>query len=78
MFTVDFNCVRTLAALRACTCVAQANCAGRCNMTREPRRPTLLVLHAQRDQFPSARLLGLMGWERANSLRYATTTRATQ
>ena len=24
--TVDFNCVRTHAALRACTCVAQANC----------------------------------------------------
>ena len=29
--TVDFTCVRTPAALHACTCVAQANCV-RCNM----------------------------------------------
>ena len=34
--------------------------------------------NAQRDQFPSARLLGLMGWEHANSLRYATIIRTTQ
>jgi len=45
-------------------------------MTREPRRPTVPVLHAQRDQVQSARLLGLLGWEHANScLRYATITR---